>query len=439
MKMMARWVVLHGLGRVATRRWAAQGDPQARLIADPTLREDPYPVYEQIRAGGDLNVTRLGFISASHSVAHSVLRSDDFRTTSVSASVLPRLQWLERTTRTGALHPLEAPSLLAVEPPTHTRYRALVSSVFTARAVAAMRGDVQAVADRLLDDLSARSGPVDIVEHYCAKLPVAIISDILGVSDADRELVLEFGDHVAPSLDFALPYRQFLTVERGLVAFDTWLAQHIARLRQNPGEDLMSKLIQASEDGQHLTDEEIRATAGLVLAAGFETTVNLLGNGVRLLTDHPDQLEILRAEPEHWANAVDEILRLESPVQLTARVANRDTEVAGRRVPKDSFLVMTLAGANRDPDVFPDPNTFDVRRENASRHLSFSGGRHFCLGAALARAEGEVGLRTLFDRFPDLAAAGPGQRRPTRVLRGWASLPVRLGSATVSPTSGGVR
>jgi cytochrome P450 len=437
--MTARWVVLHGLGRFATRRWAAQGDPQARLIADPAVRENPYPIFEEIRAGGDLVPTRLGFISASHAVAFSVLRSDDFRTTSVSSSVLPRLQWIERSTRSGALHPLEPPSLLSVEPPTHTRYRTLVSSVFTARAVAAMRGDVQAVADRLLDELTAENGPIDIVERYCAKLPVAIISDILGVSDTDRELVLEFGDHVAPSLDFALPYRQFRTVERGLVAFDRWLADHIARLRRRPGDDLMSKLIHATADGQQLTDEEVRATAGLVLAAGFETTVNLLGNGVRLLTDHPDQLQILRDEPEHWPNAVDEILRLESPVLLTARVANRDTEVAGCPVPKDSFLVVTLAGANRDPAVFTEPNVFDVRRENASRHLAFSGGRHFCLGAALARAEGEVGLRTLFDRFPDVAAAGPGVRRPTRVLRGWASLPVRLGSASVSPTGGGVR
>ncbi|HEY0394451.1 MAG TPA: hypothetical protein VGD01_08130, partial [Candidatus Elarobacter sp.] len=220
---------------MATRRWAAQGDPQARLIADPSIRENPYPIYEEIRSRGDLNATRLGFISASHAVAFSVLRSDDFRTTSVSSSVLPSLQWIERSTRSGALHPLEPPSLLSVEPPTHTRYRTLVSSVFTARAVAAMRGDVQAVADRLLDELSRETGPVDIVERYCAKLPVAIISDILGVSDADRELVLEFGDHVAPSLDFALPYRQFRTVERGLVAFDSWLADHIARLRRTPG------------------------------------------------------------------------------------------------------------------------------------------------------------------------------------------------------------
>ena len=426
MRSRMRWLVLHGLGRVVTRRWAAKGDPQARLVADPSIRADPYPVYEQIRAAGQLSMSRIGFVTATHAVAQSVLRSDDFRTTSVSSSVLPRLQWIERATRTGALHPLEPPSLLAVDPPTHTRYRTLVSSVFTARAVAAMRADVQAVAERLLDEMAGALGPVDIVERYCARLPVAIISDILGVAEADRERVLQFGELAAPSLDFALSYAQFRDVERGLADFDRWLGEHMALLRRAPGEDLMSKLILATVDGENLDDAELRATAGLVLAAGFETTVNLLGSGVRLLVDNPDQLAVLRDEPSLWPNAVDEILRVESPVQMTGRVADRDLEIAGVAVPKDSFVAMILAGANRDPAVFSDPNAFDVRRENANRHLAFSGGRHFCLGAALARLEGEVGLRALFDRFPKLALDGGGTRRSTRVLRGWASLPVSL-------------
>lgn len=428
--MLARWMVLHGLGRLATRRWAAQGDPQARLIADPRVRADPYPVYEQIRAGGPLHVTRIGYVSADHGVISAVLRSDDFRTTSVSSSVIPALRPLERVTRSGALHPLEPPSLLAVNPPDHTRYRALVSSVFTARAVAAMREDVQRVADRLLDELSATSaaGAVDIVDRYCARLPVAVISNILGVAEADRELVLQFGEHAAPSLDFALTFGQFRTVERGLADFDRWLSEHLDRLRRTPGDNLMSALIQASADGRKLDDLELRATAGLVLAAGFETTVNLLGNGVRLLLDHPGQLDELRTHPDLWPNAVDEILRFESPVQMTARVADTDVEIAGRTVAADSFVALLLAAANRDPAVFADPDTFDVRRHNANRHLAFSGGRHFCLGAALARLEGEIGLRTLFDRFPELADGGSGRRRPTRVLRGWAYLPVRLGA-----------
>jgi cytochrome P450 len=168
------------------------------------------------------------------------------------------------------------------------------------------------------------------------------------------------------------------------------------------------------------------AVAGLVLAAGFETTVNLLGNGIRMLLDAPEQLRTLRERPELWPNAVEEILRLDSPVQLTARVALKDFEAAGRRIKRGELVVVYLAAANRDPVVFPDPHRFDIERPNAGRHLAFSGGRHFCVGSALARAEGEVGLRTFFERFPDARAAGTGSRRNTRVLRGWAALPVAL-------------
>jgi cytochrome P450 len=203
-------------------------------------------------------------------------------------------------------------------------------------------------------------------------------------------------------------------------------------LRRKPGDDLMSQLIQASDDsavGARLSEEELRATAGLVLAAGFETTVNLLGNGIRMLLEAPGHVETLAARPELWPNAVEEILRLDSPVQMTARVAGKDVDIAGQRVRPGEGILVYLAGANRDPKVFTDPHTFDIERPNAGKHLSFSGGRHFCLGAALARAEGEVGLRTFFERFPDVRLAGEGSRRETRVLRGWASLPVTLGAA----------
>jgi cytochrome P450 len=178
-----------------------------------------------------------------------------------------------------------------------------------------------------------------------------------------------------------------------------------------------------------LTHDELMATAGLVLAAGFETTVNLLGNGIRMLLDTPQHLQTLAASPELWPNAVEEILRLDSPVQLSARVAATDTEVAGTRMRRGEGIIIYLAGANRDPKVFADPHAFDIERDNAGKHLSFSGGRHFCLGAALARAEGEVGLRTFFERFPEARLAGEGSRRETRVLRGWSSLPITLGKA----------
>jgi cytochrome P450 len=206
-------------------------------------------------------------------------------------------------------------------------------------------------------------------------------------------------------------------------------------LRRKPGDDLMSQMIQASDAGPHLNDTELQALAGLVLAAGFDTTVNLLGNGIRMLLDTPEHLETLAARPELWPSAVEEILRLDSPVQMSARMARHDTEVAGTLVKRGEMVVIHLAGANRDPKVFDDPHRFDIERENAGKHLSFSGGRHFCLGAALARAEGEVGLRTLFERYPDARLAGDGSRRDTRVLRGWSSLPISLGKARTAVSS----
>ncbi|MCQ4121031.1 cytochrome P450 [Rhodococcus tibetensis] len=434
MKARIRWIAAHGIVRYGAKKAAQRGDLQAMLVADPATRENPRQVFEKIRASGPLVKTRIANISVTHRVVHDLLRSDDFRVTEFGANLPKPLRWIENKTRSKALHPLKPPSLLSVEPPEHTRYRKLVASVFTPRAVAKMRVMVQEKADSLLDELVTAGRDVDIVDKYCAQLPVAVISTILGVPDADRQRVLEFGEMAAPSLDIGLSWEQFTRVEDGLEQFDAWLAGHLAELRRNPGDDLMSELIRATEDGVGLNDEELRATAGLVLAAGFETTVNLLGSGIRLLLDNPDQLEILQQDPSYWPTAVEEMLRLESPVQLTARLAKRDVTVEGVPLTKGELVILVLAGANRDPELFDDPYRFDVTRENAGKHLSFSGGRHYCLGASLAKAETEVGLKTLFDRFPHLRSTGGGIRRDTRVLRGWASLPVDLGQ----PASTGV-
>jgi cytochrome P450 len=426
---------MHGFVRGVAAIGVRRGDLQARLIADPTVADDPVPFYEQLRAQGPLVKGRVNYLTADHALAHELLRSDDFRVVNMGSNLPAPLRWLERLTRDDFLHPLRAPSLLAVEPPDHTRYRKTVSAVFTPRAVAALRDGVERTATNLLDQLAGQSGVsivIEIVGRYCSQLPVAIISDILGVPERDRPRVLEFGELAAPSLDLGLPWRQYRSVQEGIAGFNVWLADHLRELRRAPSDNLMSQLIQTAESGSaetHLDLDELQAIAGLVLVAGFETTVNLLGNGIRMLLDTPEHLDTLRRRPELWPNAVEEILRLDSPVQLTARVALRDVEVAGMRIKHGELVVIYLAAANRDPSVFPDPHRFDIERPNAGRHLAFSGGRHFCLGAALARTEGEVGLRTFFDRFPEARAAGTGSRRDTRVLRGWSTLPVALGPA----------
>ena len=441
MKQRLHWLALHGFVRGMAKIGVRRGDLPARLIADPQVIADPVPFYDELRPLGPLMKGRVTYLAVGYTLAHDLLRSDDFRVLMFGGNLPAPMRWLESRFRDDLLHPLRAPSLLAVEPPDHTRYRKTVSAVFTSRAVAALRDGVEQTATRLLDQLadqSAGSGVVDIVGRYCSQLPVAIISDILGVPEQDRRRVLEFGEAAAPSLDFGLPWRQYRRVQEGIAGFDSWLADHLQHLRRNPGDNLMSQLIQTAESGSaetHLNEDELQAIAGLVLAAGFETTVNLLGNGIRMLLDTPEHLKTLRQRPELWPNAVEEILRLDSPVQLTARVALNDVELEGTRIKRGELVVVYLAAANRDPEVFPDPHRFDIERSNAGKHLAFSSGRHFCLGAALARAEGEVGLRTFFDRFPEVRAAGTGSRRDTRVLRGWSTLPVTLGPARsmVSP------
>lgn len=429
MKERLHWFAMHGFIRGAAAYGARRGDVQARLIADPAVAADPVRFYDEVRVRGKLVKGRVAYLTADHALAHELLRSDDFRVVIFGSNLPAPLRWLERRTRDDLLHPLRAPSLLAVEPPDHTRYRKTVSAVFTPRAVAALRERVEQTAADLLEQLTGESG---VVGRYCAQLPVSIISEILGVPESDRPRVLEFGELAAPSLDIGLPWRQYRSVQDGIAGFSSWLAEHLQRLRREPSDNVMSQLIQTAESGSaetYLNENELQAIAGLVLAAGFETTVNLLGNGIRTLLDAPEHLDALRRRPELWPNAVEEILRLESPVQLTARMARGDVEIAGHHVARGDLVLVYLAAANRDPAVFSDPHRFDIERPNAGRHLAFSGGRHFCLGAALARAEGEVGLRTFFDRFPEVRAAGAGSRRETRVLRGWSSLPVALGPA----------
>lgn len=427
MKQRIRWLALHGVVRATSRLLARRGDPQGRMIADPAVRANPAAFADELRAIGPIVKCRLMYITVDHKIANDLLRSDDFQVIAMESSMPKPLQWVIDHTDPGLMHPIEPPSMLAVEPPEHTRYRKLVSSVFTTRAVAALRDRVQDTANQLLDEIG--DGTVDIVERYCSQLPVTVIGDILGVPDEARPRILEFGELGAPSLDMGLSWKQYRQVYRGIAGFNNWLSNHLHELRRNPGEDLMSQIIQASDEGARLSHEELLATAGLVLAAGFETTVNLLGNGIRMLLDSPEHLETLAARPELWPTVVEEILRLDSPVQMTARVASKDTDIAGTRVRRGEGIIIYLAGANRDPKVFTDPHRFDIERENAGKHLSFSGGRHFCLGAALARSEGEVGLRTFFERFPEARLAGSGSRRDTRVLRGWASLPIALGKA----------
>ena len=421
------WSLAHGLTRgllgVASRR----GDLLARLTTDQELREDPFPAYEELRHHGRMARGRLITGTVDHAVCNAVLRSDDFGV-AAGRSELPgpvrrALAWAQDP---HALTPIDPPSLLALDPPDHTRYRKLVARAFTARRVAAMEDRVHAVATGLLDDLERqRGGTVDLVEEYASRLPVAVIAELLGIPADLHGRLLELGNDAAVTLDPGLSWSQYQRAVRALRELHTWFDDHVAALRLEPGDDLLSALVQLDgPDG--LTDLELRAIGLLLLGAGFETTVNLIGNAVVALDRHPDQAALVHDDPALWANTVEEVLRFDSPVQITARQAARDTEVEGEEVRRGEALLLYLGGANRDPAVFSDPQTFDVTRSDADQHLAFSAGVHYCLGASLARLEARVGLQLLHERFPELALVDTPVRRQTRVLRGYDHVPVRL-------------
>lgn len=427
------WAVTHGIPGAALRRAARDGDLQARMITALAQGGDVRGPVEELRAAGPVHRAKFGYVATSHAAVREVLTHEGFVTGLPGQQGI--LGKLASATAPRTIHPVEKPSLLVTNPPEHTRYRKLVTGVFTRRAVERLRERTEEIAAELLDRLEEQARAqgrtsVDIVEAYCAQLPVTVIAEILGVPASERDRVLAFGEGAAPSLDMGLGWRRYRDVQAALGAFDAWLGEHLESLRRAPGDDLLSQLVAARDEGVGLTDLELKSTAGLVLAAGFETTVNLLSNGISLLASQPDQLAALRegAPGATWANAVEEVLRVDPPVLLTGRVAAARTQIAGQQIGQGALVATVLWGANRDPDVFADPHTFDVTRANARDHISFSAGRHHCLGATLARMEGEVGLRAVFDRFPDLALAPGAHRRRTRILQGWAELPVTLGA-----------
>jgi hypothetical protein len=396
------------------------------MFGDPEASAEPFEVYERIREQGRLVPGSLMWTSTDHEICDQVLRSEDFGSP-VDPRRLPRpLRRLATLFPDElALGPVDPPSMLVVDPPVHTRYRRLVSRVFTARAVEALRGRAEQLTDQLLDDvagLAASGHAVDLVDRLAEPLPVTVIAEVLGVPLTRRAELLRWASGVAPSLDIGLPYRAFVDVERNLRAFNRFMGDHLDRLAREPGDDILSRLVTADADGERLTRAELLSITGLLLGAGFETTLNLIGNGVVLLSGHPEQLALLRADPTLWPNAVEEILRYDSPVQSTARTALRDTQVAGFPLRAGSTVALLIGGANRDPRRFTDPATFDVRRCNARDHLAFSAGIHFCLGAALARMEAQTALRRLFERFDEVALIAEPVRRPTRTLHGYRSV-----------------
>ena len=389
----------------------------------PDFIRDPYPHYERMRTTDPVHLTPLGmYVASRHAEASLVMRDKRFGK-----------DYVERTIRRYGPKIMDEPVfrsmshwMLQQDPPDHTRLRGLVVKAFTARRVEDMRPRIQQVVDETLDRIIPQ-GKMDLIEDFAFRLPVTIICDMLGIPEDHREAFYAGSRDGGRLLDPVPLSPEEIKQGNASNALAAMYFQQLFELRRKtPGDDLITQLVQAEEDGSKLSNEELTANIILLFGAGHETTVNLIGNGLLALHRNPDQLELLKANPQLITNAIEEFLRYDSSVQMTGRVALEDIDdLGGKRIPKGESVLCLLGSANHDPAVYPDrPERLDVTRPNV-KPLSFGGGIHFCLGAQLARIEAEVAISTLLRRLPDLRlddAVNP-EWRPTFVLRGLKRLP----------------
>ncbi|MEU7908642.1 cytochrome P450 [Actinoplanes sp. NPDC049118] len=381
-------------------------------------REDPYPLYRRLREISP--VVRAGdgaLVLTRHADCVATTRHPKLGHLPSHMMEFVRPDWADHP----ALHQLFT-SVLLSNPPDHTRLRRLVSSSFTARRVQALRPRIAQMVEDLLEQMS---GEVDFVQALGFPLPVSVIGELLGIPEPDRAQFQTLVRDWTQVLEVITP-EVLETADPAAATIREYLAGLTAERRRNPGDDLISALVAAEEDGEKLTEDELVTMAALLFAAGFETTTNLLGNGLVALLRNPDQLESLRLQPGLATSAVEELLRFDTPVQLLTRVAWDDVEIAGVPVSGGERIVAYLGAGNRDPERFADPDRLDLARpDNAP--LSFGGGIHFCLGAPLARLEAQLAIPALLARFPRLALAGDPGRRDSLAIRGYTSIPISVG------------
>jgi cytochrome P450 len=386
----------------------------------PEVMADPYPYYRRMRDEDPVHWNDWVWLLTRHADVAELLRDERF---SADRRKSDRFVQPPPERRRPGL------SMLVSDPPDHTRLRNLVNKAFTPRVVERLRSRIEAISSDLLDRAeAARSETTDLVTDFAYPLPVIVIAELLGVPARDRLRFQEWSAILVRGLDPVATFDSDLQ-ERVLDARDAlfdYLDGIIAQRRRQPDDDLITRLIAVQEQGDTFSHNELLVMCNLLLVAGHETTVNLIGNGVLTLLEHPDQLERLRRDPGLARTAVEELLRYTSPVQWTGRVATEVIELDGRTIQPGQTVIGVLAAANRDPEVFADPDRLDLGRD-PNPNLSFGRGLHFCLGAPLARLEAQVALPMLLERFPLMRVAGEPEMRPTMVLRGLSHLPVALG------------
>jgi cytochrome P450 len=398
----------------------------------PEFREDPYQFFHLLREHEPVHQTPLGVYMLSRYTDASAIVRDPALSNNERNSDLYQA-FVEANPEHGP-GPFDdefgQAVILFLDPPDHTRLRGLVSKAFTPKVIGKLRPRIGDIVDERLDAVEARgNGRMDVVTDLAYPLPVVIICELLGVPAEDHETFQDWSSDLAHSIDpdpLITPEQQE-RINAAAEAFLEYFRDLIERRRRDPGDDLLTGLIAAEEGGDRLSENELLATGLFLLIAGHETTVNLIGNGTLALLRNRDELDRLRANPDLDHNAVEELLRYDSPVTFTQRITLADYKVGDVTIPARQQVIPILAAANHDPAMFTEPDRLDLGRENANRHLAFGGGHHFCLGAALARLEGEVAIPALVRRFPAMELAGEPERRDTFTLRGLTHLPVSVG------------
>ena len=387
-------------------------------FANPALRANPYPAYRFLREAAPIWRAPTGhWVVSTHAGCTSMLRDPGMGRAnkmmlSPEALAEPAVASLTRM-------------MLFLDPPAHTRIRGLVARAFNARRIEALRARIETIVDALIDRVLGQGG-MCVIADFAHRLPVTVICDMLGVPEADRGVFLNEATVRGRILDpVPLSREEMDEANASFLASESYFRHLLAYRRENPGEDLVTGLLAAREADDTLNETEIVANINLLFGAGHETTTNLIGNGVLALHRNPAQLERLRKDPALVVNAVEELLRYDSPVQLTSRHAMQDIEIMGETVARGEEVIALLGAANHDPAAYAgDPDELDVGRPGV-RALSFGGGLHFCLGAQLARIEGEIALRKIMERLPALTLTDSDnvEWKPTVTLRGLSRLP----------------
>jgi cytochrome P450 PksS len=410
----------------ALRRRPSSRDPVN--IASAEFKADPFAFYARLRAEAPVYRTTLptgetAWLITRYDDAVAVLKDERFVKNTANAMTpaqLARRPWFRTIFKSLRSH------LLNLDGQDHARLRGLVNTAFTPRLVEQMRDRVRALTNALLDPVQGR-GHLELISEFALPLPLTVIAEMLGVPAGDRPSFHRWSKAIVSAAHSTVGL--FRAVPSALL-FSRYIRRFIRRRRADLGDDLVSALIRAEEAGDRLTEDELVAMVFLLLVAGHETTVNLIGNGMLALLEHPDQMERLRNEPALLKPAVEELLRFASPVEMaTERYAREDVSMGGATIPRGEMVYLVIASANRDERQFANPDALDIARE-PNRHLSFGLGAHFCLGAPLARLEGQIAIGTLLRRLPDLRLAVAPSRLRWRhglLLRGLEALPLRFG------------